>query len=89
MPVPPPGAYRLRGVCPFFPLWTIERLVVVADGWNVVVDAFVVPLIPMSEPLVPGPSSGFYCDGAGHFALVLFGVVVWSGTWEFVPAPPP
>ena len=89
MALPPPGAYRLRGTCPWFPLWTIERTVVVAEGWNVVVGAFIVPLIPTPDPLVPGPTSGFVCDGEGHFALYVFGVVVWSATCEPLPTPPP
>lgn len=86
MPIPPPGGYRLHGTSPLLPGWDLRRDVAVGPEWNIVWSpGVIVPFIDRPDPLTPGPSTGFYCDGAGHFELWVLGVLVAWGYCEPLP----
>ena len=89
--VPPPGMYRLSGVSPFPPFAPFEVLVVVPPEFGVAVvdETLVMPFIETPDPLVPGPSSGVTCGGAGEWSVYLGGVKVAHGPCVPVPPPPP
>lgn len=72
------------------PGFALSRDVVVGPEWNIVWSpGVIVPIIPRPDGMTPGPGTGFYCDGEGHWELYLLGALAAFGICEPLPPPPP